>query len=271
MVAIGGMKRPRILVLTGYGINCEHETAYAFNLPSVNGEATLVHVNDLIAYPQQLEQFHILALPGGFAFGDDISAGIVLATKLRYRLERPLSKFLEAGKLVIGICNGFQALVRLGILPAVRGLRWQQDATLTVNDSGQFEDRWVHLQISATCPSPFVQGLERCYLPVRHGEGKFVPRNAEVLEALQANQQIVARYCHPAGAAATYPWNPNGSVDDIAAVCDPSGRIFGLMPHPEAYVHRTQHPRWTREALPEEGLGVSIFRNAVAFARTHVM
>ena len=265
------MKHPRILVLTGYGINCERETAYAFSLPSVGGDAELVHISDLIAHPEQLDTFHILTIPGGFAFGDDISAGIVLATKLRYRLEAPLSKFLGDGKLVFGICNGFQALVRLGLLPAVTGVRWQQDATLTMNDSGKFEDRWVYLHINAACPSPFVQGIEYCYLPVRHGEGKFVPRDDTVLHALQAHQQIAARYCQADGSAATYPWNPNGSVDDIAAVCDSSGRVFGLMPHPEAYVHRTQHPRWTREALPEEGMGTAILRNAVVYARTHVL
>jgi len=265
------MKHPKVLVLAGYGINCEDETAYAFNLPSVGGEATCVHVGDLIAQPQQLDAFHILVIPGGFAFGDDIAAGIVLATKLRYRLERPLSKFLSDGKLVLGICNGFQVLVRLGILPAVSGVQWQQEATLTANNSGKFEDRWVHLRIDPHCPSPFVQELEQLYLPVRHGEGKFVPRDAEVLHALQAHGQIAARYCGPDGASAPYPWNPNGSVDDIAAVCDPSGRIFGLMPHPEAYVHYTQHPRWTREVLPEEGMGVQVCRNAVAFARAHLV
>ena len=265
------MPRPRVLILTGYGINCEHETAYVFNLPSVGGEAQLVHIGDLLAQPTSLEQFHILVIPGGFAFGDDIAAGIVLATKLRYRLEQPLRKFLDDGRLVLGICNGFQVLVRLGVLPAVAGQPWQQEATLTANDSGKFEDRWVYLRIDAQCPSPFVQGIERLYLPVRHGEGKFVPRDARVLQALQANHQIAARYCGPDGEAASYPWNPNGSVDDIAAVCDPSGRIFGLMPHPEAYVHYTHHPRWTRETLPEEGLGVQLCRNAVAFARTHVL
>ena len=265
------MKRPRILVLTGYGINCERETAHAFTLPSVGGEATLVHLSDLIARPEQLDRFHILAIPGGFSFGDDIAAGAVLATKLRYRLARPLSKFLHDGKLIIGICNGFQVLVRLGILPATSGWQGQQEATLAANDSGKFEDRWVHLRIDPACPSPFVQGIERLYLPVRHGEGKFVPRDAEVRRALQAQHQIAARYCGPDGAPAAYPWNPNGSIDDIAAVCDPSGRVFGLMPHPEAYVHYTQHPHWTRVALPEEGMGVQIFRNAVTFARTYVV
>ena len=265
------MKRPQILVVSGYGINCEYETAHAFNLPSVGGEATRVHVGDLIAQPQQLERFHILVIPGGFAFGDDIAAGIVLATKLRYRLERPLSKFLSDGKLVLGICNGFQVLVRLGILPAVTGIQWQQDATLTANDSGKFEDRWVHLRIDPRCPSPVVQGIEQLYLPVRHGEGKFVPRDAAVLHTMQTHGHIAARYCGPDGTPAAYPWNPNGSVDDIAAVCDPSGRVFGLMPHPEAYVHYTQHPRWTREPLPEEGMGVQIFRNAVIYARAHLV
>jgi phosphoribosylformylglycinamidine synthase I len=265
------MKRPQALILTGYGINCEHETAYAFNLPTVGGEATLVHISDLIAQPQQLEHFHILVVPGGFAFGDDISAGIVLATKLRYRLEQPLSAFLQDGKLVLGICNGFQALVRLGVLPAVAGIPWQQEATLTANDSGKFEDRWVYLRVDPPCTSPFVQGIDQLYLPVRHGEGKFVPRDDGILQALQVNHQIAARYRDPDGTPGSYPWNPNGSIDDIAAVCDPSGRIFGLMPHPEAYIHRTHHPRWTRETLPEEGMGVQIFRNAVTFAQTHLM
>jgi phosphoribosylformylglycinamidine synthase len=265
------MQRPRVLVLAGYGINCEHETAYAFNLPDVGGDARCVHVGEVIAQPQQLDRFHILVIPGGFAFGDDIAAGVVLATKLRYRLEQPLSKFLRDGKLLLGICNGFQVLVRLGVLPAVNGVSWQQEATLTANDSGKFEDRWVYLRINPACPSPFVQGLEQLYLPVRHGEGKFVPRDAAILEALHSNQQIAARYGNAEGRATPYPWNPNGSVDDIAAICDPSGRVFGLMPHPEAYVHCTQHPRWTRECLPEEGMGVQFFRNAVTFARTHLM
>ena len=262
--------KPRVLVLSGCGINCERETAHAFGLPAVGGEAVCVHLNDLIAQPDQLDDFHIMVVPGGFAFGDDIAAGIVLATRLRYRLERPLSKFLADGKLLLGICNGFQVLVRLGVLPAAGGRKWEQEATLTTNDSAKFEDRWVHLQIDPACPSPFVQGIDRLYLPVRHGEGKFLTRDDDVLQTLRANHQIAARYSGPGGAAAPYPWNPNGSVDDVAAVCDPSGRVFGLMPHPEAYTHRTHHPRWTREPLPEEGQGVAIFRNAVAFARAHL-
>ena len=262
--------KPRVLVLSGCGINCERETAFAFGMPAVGGEAVCVHLNDLIAQPGRLDDFHILVIPGGFSFGDDIAAGVVLAVRLRYRLERHLSRFLAAGKLLLGICNGFQVLVRLGVLPAAGGGEWEQEATLTTNDSAKFEDRWVHLQVDRACPSPFVQGIERLYLPVRHGEGKFLVRNDEVLRTLRANHQIAARYVGPDGGAAPYPWNPNGSVDDVAAVCDPSGRVFGLMPHPEAYTHRTHHPRWTREPLPEEGQGMAIFRNAVAFARTHL-
>lgn len=264
------MQRPRVLVLAGYGINCEYETMHVFNLPAVGGEAVCVHINDLIAQPHLLERFHLVVIPGGFAFGDDIAAGIVLATKLRYRLEQPLSKFLDDGKLLLGICNGFQVLVRLGVLPAVGRQRWQQEATLTANDSGKFEDRWVYLRIDPACHSPFIEGIEQLYLPVRHGEGKFVPRDAHTLQALQVSHQIAARYCDPQGSMGSYPWNPNGSIDNIAAVCDPSGRIFGLMPHPEAYVHRTHHPRWSREKLPEEGMGVALCRNAVAFARAYL-
>jgi phosphoribosylformylglycinamidine synthase len=134
-----------------------------------------------------------------------------------------------------------------------------------------FEYRWVYMRVNPSCPSPFLRGIERLYLPVRHGEGKFVPRDDSILQALHANQQIAACYYKPGGGGTPYPWNPNGSVDSIAAVCDPGGRIFGLMPHPEAYVHRTHHPRWTREALPEEGMGVQVFRNAMTFARTHLL
>ena len=202
------MQRPRILVLTGYGINCEDETAYACNLPAVGGEAQQLHLSDLIAQPQRLDDFHMLVIPGGFAFGDDIAAGIVLATKLRYRLEQPLSKFLHDGKLVLGICNGFQALVRLGVLPAVAGMQWRQEATLTANDSGKFEDRWVHMRVNSSCPSPFVQGIERLYLPVRHGEGKFVPRDAGILQALHTNHQIAACYCGPDGQQRRIPGIP---------------------------------------------------------------
>jgi len=258
------MWKPRALVLTGYGINCDYETAHAFNLPSVGGEGVRVHLNDLIAAPQMLRDYQLFVIPGGFSFGDDIAAGKVLAVKLRARLLDPLHEFVTRGRLVMGICNGFQSLVKLGLLPNLQGA-CEQDVTLTFNDSGRFEDRWVHLAVSPASTCVFTTGMNRVYLPVRHGEGKFVPRDAATLTQLTEAGCIVLRYVDPLGRPASYPWNPNGSVQDVAGVCDPTGRVFGLMPHPEAYLHFTNHPRWTREPVPAEGMGVQIFRNAVTY------
>ena len=259
-------RKPRALVLTGYGINTDYETAHAFSLPSVGGEGVRVHLNDLIAAPQMLRDYQMLVIPGGFSFGDDIASGKVLAVKLRARLLDPLRDFVGRGRLVLGICNGFQALVKLGLLPNLAG-EVRQEVTLTFNDSGRFEDRWVYLEVNAASSCIFTMAMDRVYLPVRHGEGKFVPRDAATLAALEACQGVVLRYTDREGRRAGYPWNPNGSVANIAGVCDATGRIFGLMPHPEAYLYRTNHPRWTREPVPPEGMGVQIFRNAVAYVR----
>ena len=258
------MRKPRALVLTGYGINCDYETAQGFNLPAVGGEGVRIHLNDLTATPQMLRDFQIFVIPGGFSFGDDIASGKVLAVKLRARLLDPLRDFVDRGRLVLGICNGFQALVKLGLLPNLSG-GCRQDVTLTFNDSGRFEDRWVYLQANSASSCIFTIGIDRVYLPVRHGEGKFIPRDAATLTALEAQHGIVLRYIDKDGQCAGYPWNPNGSVANIAGVCDVTGRVFGMMPHPEAYLHCTNHPRWTRESVPAEGMGVQIFRNAVAY------
>jgi phosphoribosylformylglycinamidine synthase len=258
------MRTPRALVLTGYGINCDYETAQAFNLPAVGGEGVRVHLNDLIDAPHRLDDYQILVLPGGFSFGDNIASGKVLAVKLRGRLLEPLCRFVERGRLVLGICNGFQVLVKLGLLPNLSGA-CRQDVTLTFNDSGRFEDRWVYLQVNPASSCVFTTGVDRVYLPVRHGEGKFIPRDASTLEALEARHGIVMRYIDEGGQLTGYPWNPNGSVGNIAGICDTTGRVFGLMPHPEAYQHFTNHPRWSREAVPPEGMGVQIFRNAVSY------
>jgi phosphoribosylformylglycinamidine synthase subunit PurQ / glutaminase len=258
------MHKPRALVLTGYGINCDYETAHAFSLPSVGGEGVRVHLNDLTAAPEMLHNYQILAVPGGFSFGDDIASGKVLAVKLRARLLDSLHEFIARGRLVLGICNGFQALVKLGLLPNLSDT-CSQDVTLTFNDSGRFEDRWVHLQINPASTCIFTMGMDRVYLPVRHGEGKFIPRDAVTLETLAARQCIVMRYVDDAGRLVGYPWNPNGSVANVAGLCDITGRVFGLMPHPEAYLHFTNHPRWTREEVPAEGMGVQVFRNAVTY------
>lgn len=253
------------LVLTGFGINCDHETAYAFE--RAGATARRVHLNDLIASPGLLEAAQILAVPGGFSFGDDVASGRILANRMRYRLGGPLRQFVDDRKLVIGICNGFQVLVKMGLLPLFEG-DFRQEVTLTHNDSGRFEDRWVNLAAHPSTPCVWLRGIHRITLPVRHGEGKFVVPNAGVLEQLRTNGQVALRYADRDGSPANgvYPRNPNGSMDDIAAICDPSGRIFGLMPHPEAYITREHHPRWTREVLPEEGEGLALFRNAVEYA-----
>ncbi len=257
--------RPRVLVLGGYGINCEAETHRAFQ--RAGADATIMHLNDLLESPEFLRQQHILAVPGGFSFGDHVGSGKILANRMRYRLGDGLHDFVHAGKLVIGICNGFQVLVKLGLLPSLDG-DFRQDVTLTHNESGRFEDRWVHLRPDPDTVSLWVRGISRLELPVRHGEGRFVARDDTVLQRLREGGQIVLRYAKPNGEAAggAYPANPNGSVDDIAGICDPSGRIFGLMPHPEAYLDGTNHPRWTLDGLKPEGAGLQLFRNAVNFA-----
>ena len=254
--------KPKVLVLTGYGINCDYETQHAFNL--VGGDAKRVHINDIIDKIENLEDYHILAFPGGFSFGDDISSGKVLANKIKFNIFDELQKFIDDGKLIIGICNGFQSMVKLGILPAFERNYKKQVMTLTFNDSGRFEDRWVYLKANPKSRCIFTKIISILYLPVRHGEGKFVTSNV-FLQKLNKNNQVVVRYVDDKGNLSGYPWNPNGSLENIAGICDETGRIFGLMPHPEAYLYRTNHPRWTREKLAEEGMGVKVFRNAVEF------
>ncbi len=255
---------PRVLILSGYGINCDMELAHAFRLAGAQAER--VHLTDLIDGTRELSEFHIFALPGGFSFGDDIASGKVLANMIKYNLGTGIHEFIDAGKLIIGICNGFQAMVKMGMLPGNYGT---QEVTLTYNDSGRFEDRWVHLKGNTGSKCVFTKGIENIYLPVRHGEGKFVARR-QVLERLRKGNQIALQYVDGYGKSAGYPHNPNGSADNIAGICDETGRVFGMMPHPEAFLHRTNHPRWTREELPEEGAGVAIFRNAVEFVRENL-
>lgn len=254
----------KVLVLTGYGINCERETAYAFY--KAGAEPILIHLNDLIEQPSLMDNCHIFSIPGGFSFGDDIASGRILANRIRYRLEKSLMKFIQDGKLIIGICNGFQVMVKMGILPLFDH-HFQQCVTLTHNDSGRFEDRWVHLKINPESPCVWTANIEKLDLPVRHGEGKFITLNESVLEKLRTQNQIVLQYAKSNSSLAEgeYPLNPNGSVDDIAGICDPSGRIFGLMPHPEAFWDITLHPLWKRN-INIEVTGLHIFRNGVSYA-----
>ena len=259
--------KPKVLVLTGYGINCDFETEFAFKLAGASAQR--VHLNDIIDNRAQFEDFQILAIPGGFSFGDDIASGKVLANKLKYNLWPELQRFINDGKLIIGICNGFQAMVRLGLLPAFEQNYGVQATTLTFNDSGRFEARWVYLKINPDSPCIFTKGIEKIYLPVRNGEGKFIPRDDIVRQRLWHNRHVVLQYVDAQGSFADYPWNPNGSVDSIAGICDETGRIFGLMPHPEAFIFSTNHPRWTRENL-DRGEGLAIFSNAVQWVKDNL-
>lgn len=253
----------RVLVLYGYGINCDFETGHGFEM--AGAMADRVHFNELISGGKSLQDYQILALPGGFSFGDDIGAGKVLAVKFRYHLLESLQDFIRKDNLIIGICNGFQVLVKLGLLPGINGDYESQLSTLSFNDSGRFEDRWVYLKVMNSC-SPFTKGLESIYLPVRHGEGKFLVKDKAILKKLHKNKQVTLTYVNKEDKKQPgYPWNPNGSVDDIAGICDETGRVFGIMPHPEGYLYRINHPSWTRDELPVEGLGLKIFKNAVDY------
>ncbi len=255
------MIKPKVLVLKAAGINCDAETAFAFE--SAGAEIEFVHVNQLVSGEKRLADYQIFVLSGGFTYGDDIAAGKILANELKSKLFDAIKDFVAAGKLIIGICNGFQVLVRAGILPG--HIDFEQEVTLTNNDSGVFQDRWVYLK-NAASPCIWTKGLlEVIYLPIAHGEGKFIPKNEDVLERLRRQGQIVFTYCDSRGQSGDYPVNPNGSIDSIAGICDTTGRVLGLMPHPERHIISLQHPRWTREGLKKHGDGFAIFLNAVHF------
>ncbi len=254
----------KTLIMTGYGINCDYETQHAFQL--AGSEAERIHLIDLIKKKVLMDDYHILAIPGGFSFGDDIASARVLSNKIKYNLSKEIHKFIEDKKLIIGICNGFQSLVKIGLLPGFDRNYNYQTVTLTFNDSGRFEDRWVYLKANPKAKCVFTMGIESMYLPIRHGEGKFITKNASILKKLHENNHVVFQYTDDRGNLAGYPYNPNGSLDNIAGICDETGRIFGLMPHPEAFTHFTNHPRWTRmKNIEEEGEGLQVFRNAVEY------
>ncbi|MDR0362576.1 MAG: phosphoribosylformylglycinamidine synthase I [Planctomycetota bacterium] len=260
------MTKPRALVVRAAGTNCDQETKYAFELAGADTE--LAHVNWLATSSDPFANCQILALPGGFTYGDDVGAGKVLAVELAHSLGERLEQFIHGGGLVIGICNGFQTLVKTGLLPDAK-MRGPAERMLTLahNDSGKFEARWVRLRAPHNVKCVFAEPDEELELPVANGEGKLVARNPEALRRLVENGQVAYRYASPRGDVPVYPEDPNGSLDNIAGISDRSGRVFGLMPHPERYVSFFQHPRWTRNKRVDrrEGLGLRIFRRAVRY------
>ena len=255
------MSKVKVLILRAPGTNRDGDTAFAFE--RAGAEITLAHVNQLIRRECDLFAHQIFVIPGGFSYGDDIASGKVLANELKLKFGEDVLRFVDDGRLVLGICNGFQVLVKSGILPRVKKGQTPR-VTLTNNDSGKFECRWVYLGVNKKSPCVFTKGMEGMYVPIAHGEGKF----AGDLSAI-TDRNIAVYYTDAQGnKEAGYPYNPNGSAKDIAGICDDSGRIFGLMPHPEDHVIMTQHPRWTRETTEKFGNGMQIFNNAVSWAKT---
>ena len=259
----------RVLVLTGFGINCEEETAQAFE--QAGAQSHIAHLNQVFNQNVKLQDFDLLALPGGFSFGDDLGSGKVMANKIKYKrlaqgqtLLDEIQAFLKQGKYIIGICNGFQMLTRLGLLPNIQG-RFEQEVSLAANDSGQFQDRWVRCQTNPLSPKPASGFTPEIDLPIRHGEGKLIPKNAEIAEALIQQNLIFLRYIQGPDQK---PHNPNGSFADCAGLCDPQGQVFGLMPHPEAYLQLENRPDWAwwQQQSPElsrPSLGLSFFEHLV--------
>ncbi|MEO0080235.1 MAG: phosphoribosylformylglycinamidine synthase I [candidate division WOR-3 bacterium] len=257
----------RVCVLFAAGTNCDAETAHAFEKAGARAET--VHINRLKRRERTLDEFQILVIPGGFSYGDYIASGRVLANELKHNLKEDIERFIAAGKLILGICNGFQVLVKCGLLPAFERPFEPQSVTLDANDSGRYEDRWVYLRTEDS-PCIFTRGLPRMvYLPVAHAEGKFIVKDQSVLTRLNLNRQVVFRYVDANGDLAEYPENPNGSIEGIAGICDRTGRVFGLMPHPERFIRIEHHPRWRRERLTKPG-GIAIFENGVAYAQENL-
>ncbi|HTI52148.1 MAG TPA: phosphoribosylformylglycinamidine synthase subunit PurQ [Planctomycetaceae bacterium] len=254
------MPAPRVLVLRAPGTNCDVETAFAFD--TCGGRSERVHLFRVLEEPGLLRDFQILCIPGGFSYGDDVGAGAIMGSQLQGRLGETLREFLSADRLVLGICNGFQVLMRSGILPD-GSENWPRregtapDATLTWNDNGRYTAKWVSLR-TAHSASVLLRGIDEIYLPIAHAEGKIAVRHEAVVARWRERRQIALEYApHD---------NPNGSTADIAGLCDPTGRVLGLMPHPERHLHATQHPRWTRRrSAIEEGAGLKVFRNAIEY------
>lgn len=263
----------RALILTGFGINCEEEMAAAYKL--VGADTQIIHLNDILLKGFDIHQYDLLNFPGGFSFGDDIASGKVLANKIKYKqlpngntLLDEIKIFLANKKFIMGVCNGFQVLVKLGLLPYINN-EIIQNVTLSRNDSGKYENRWCYLKVNKHCPSPFLKDLDIIALPVRHGEGKLIIADEQCKKAIINQNLHCLSYCDADGnSTMQYPQNPNGADMACAALCSPNGQVFGLMPHPEAYLSLYNHPNWgaLKRQNPnrtENGEGLKIFSNIV--------
>ncbi len=252
--------RPPILILTGYGLNCEAESKFAWE--QAGAAPALLHLNDLLEQPKRLHDYAGLMFIGGFSFGDHLGSGLVFANKLRTRLRDDLQQFIHAGKLMMGVCNGFQIMTKLGLLPGLDGDYFSQTVALMQNDCGHFINRWVTLKFEPDSPCVFTRGLDRMDMPIRHGEGKLFTTDRDLLARIETQHGVACRYEGE---------NPNGSLHAIAGLCDPTGRIFGLMPHPEAFLFPENHPHWDFQqragSTPPRGAGLRLFENAVSFLR----
>ena len=272
------MAEVNAIVLRAAGINCDMETQYALELAGASSQR--IHINRVIEDKQLLDGFEILVIPGGFSYGDDVAAGKILANQIVHHLSETLRKFIDDGKLILGICNGFQVLVKAGILPGFdKNLatsderrttsdepRATNPVTITNNDSGRFEDRWVYLA-PQTKKCVFIEQDRQIYLPIAHGEGKVVTKDTATLDKLKSDGHIAFKYVDENGSEGPFPINPNGSTASIAGLADTTGRVLGLMPHPERFVRPTQHPRWCRLKDKVDADGMTIFNNAVKYVR----
>ena len=260
--------KPKVMIHYGHGINCDNETARAFEDAGARTEKVLM--SQLESGEKNMLDYGMPVFPGGFSYGDDIAAGRVMGiVEFKYKLKDQMQALVDKKRPILGICNGFQIMVNMGLLPGLASGKGR-DVTLITNDSGMFEDRWVHLDIDKDSPCIFTRNIERLYLPVRHGEGKFYAKD-HILTEMKHRKTIVARYTGPEGQSnPKYPWNPNGSLDSIAAICDPTGLMFGLMPHPEGCAQVHHHPRWTRDREAAEYAAECsrrVFSNAVNYLK----
>ncbi len=274
------MSKPiKVIVTTGYGTNCEMEMAHACRLAGAD-KVDIVHLSDLLDGSVDLHSYHFLNLPGGFLDGDNLGAAQAGANRIRHAtvsntgktLFEHILEFIKEGGVILGVCNGFQLMVKSGLLPGIDSNYSKREVSLTWNDSGKFEDRWVTLKIPGMSRCIFTKGIDTIELPIRHGEGKFVTLNKDIISKIKDNNQIAMQYVDDKEEPTDrYPFNPNGSEEAIAGICDPSGRIMGLMPHPEAFTHSTNHPTWTRHKVDESGAGLALFVNAIDYIRSNVV